>query len=103
MTLALICLYLAYRAYRSEKPFWFFHRIDAEEPLRMRNIHAFNIKVSIMMLLFSMVFLIPTLLYLGSCIKENLYVVILCSSMTIAIFCTMIYWHHLYEKYKTNS
>lgn len=101
ISIAMILLWFAYQAFRCKELFWFFHDVNHPFQLTPENQKKFNHRIGLTLVLFACVFFLPTLCYMFHWIKESLYIMMMCSSMTILIFITMIYWHHLYKKFDT--
>ena len=103
ISIALICLYFAYQAIRSKEAYWFFHDVNNPFDIDDKDIKAFNLRIAFTLVLFMGIFLIPTFCHMAHLIKESLYIMLMCSGMTILIFITMLYWHYLYKTYKKHS
>ena len=103
IAIALVLLYFAYQAIISKTAFWFFHDVSNPFIIDDKDIKSFNIRIATTLILFSGVFLIPTSCSIVHMMKESLYIMLMCSSITILIFITMVYWHHLYKTYNKYS
>ena len=97
--IAIVFIYFAYQAFRSTQAFWFFHDVNTPFMIKKEDCRRFNIRIGATLLLFAGIFSISTLFYITHVIKESLYIMVMCSGLTILIFVTMIYWHHLYKTY----
>lgn len=103
IAIALLLLYFAYQAIISKTAFWFFHDVSNPFIINGEDIKSFNFRIAITLILFAGVFLIPTFCYMVHIMQESLYIMLMCSSITILIFITMVYWHHLYKTYNKDS
>lgn len=100
LSIAIALLYFANQAFKAKEAFWFFHDVNTPFVIQPEDCKEFNKRIATTLLLFAAIFLIPTFCFIFHFIKEGLYIMIMCSGMTILIFVTMVYWHHLYKTYQ---